>query len=176
MALNCRTVCKEWNSYLQSSDLWHKLLRQEAIEAQNFASEASELLSANSESLLDPRNTWLWEFNYFVIQNLEIDVFRSLEFNPESGNSKSIFSTIKHLSQSLELAKKIEMFPNDQEAHSLRAHEFMMHEEIHLEKILKRCRNRAGFVCNPNGEKIHEAMMKISNSRGLSSESFFQVS
>ena len=169
MALNCRTVCKEWNSYLQSSDIWHKLLRQEAIKAQNFASKANELLSiACSE--------WLWKFNYFVIQNLEIDVFRSLEFNPESGNSKSIFSTIKHLSQSLELAKKIEMFPNDQEAHSLRAHEFMMHEEIHLEKILKRCRNRAGFVCNPNGEKIHDAMMKISNSRGLSSESFFQVS
>ena len=131
---------------------------------------------AYSESLLDPRNTWLWKFYYFVIQNLVIDAFRSLDFYPESGNSKSIYSTIKHLSQSLELAKKIEMFPNDWEAHSLSAHEFLMHEEIQSEKIIKHYRNRAGLVCNPNGEEMHKAMLKISNFRGLSSETFYQVS
>ena len=182
VALNCRTVCKEWNSYLQSSDIWHKLLRQEAIKAQNFASKARQLMSAAySESLVmdggvDISNTWIWKFNAFVIQNLEIGAFKSRDFYPESGNSKSIYSTIKHLSQRLELAKKIEMFPNDWEAHSLSAHEFMLHEEIQLKKVIKRCRNRAGLVCNPNGEKMHEAMLKISNVRGLSSETFYQVS
>ena len=136
---------------------------------------------AYSESLVmdggvDISNTWIWKFNAFVIQNLEIGAFRSRDFYPESGNSKSIYSTIRHLSQSVELAKKIEMFPIGREAHSLMAHEFMMHEEIQLEKILKRFRNRAGLVCNPNGEKMHEAMIKISNVRGLSSETFYQVS
>ena len=101
----------------------------------------------------------------FVFHLLEIGVFRSLEFFPKSEKS-----AIKHLSQRFELARKMDL-----EAYPLYAHEFMMHEEIRLEKIHKNYRDRAGLMCNPNGDKMHEAMLKISNVYGLSSETFYQV-
>ena len=162
VALNCRTVCTEWNSYLESSDIWQKLLRNETIKADNFASKLKTLLS---EKDMGYTWTWLWKFNNFVFHQLEIGVFRSLEFFPKSEKS-----AIKHLTQRLELAQKMDL-----EADPLRAHEFMMHEEIRLEKIHKNHRDRAGLMCNPNGDKIHEAMLKISNVNGLSSETFYQV-
>ena len=109
-------------------------------------------------------NTWLWKFNKCVHHQLEIGVWRSIK----SLNSEK--SAIEHLSKRLELAQKIDL-----EADPLRAHEFMMHEEIRLEKIHKNHRDRAGLMCNPNGDKMHEAMLKISNVNGLSSETFYQV-
>ena len=118
-----------------------------------------------SDAKKDRKKTWLWTFNNFVFHQLKIGVFRSLEFFPKSEKS-----AIKHLSQRLELAQK-----TDLKAYPLRAHEFLMHEEIRLEKIYKNYRDRAGLMCNPNGDKMHEAMLKISNVNGLSSETFYQV-
>ena len=111
-------------------------------------------------------NTWLWKFNKFVLHQLEINVFRSHKCCPNSEKS-----AINHLSQRLELTQKI-----DFKAHPLRVHEFMMHEEIRLEKIHKNCRDGAGLMCNPNKDNMHEAMLKISNVNGLSPETFYQVS
>ena len=117
--------------------------------------------------------SWLWKF---ILKKLHYDAIVSLEVDLESDNLEIIRNSSKHLSQSLELAEKIEMFPNDMEAHPFRAHEFLMHEEIRLQKIRKNYRNKAGLDCNPNEDKMHEAMLKICYARSLSGETFHQVS
>ena len=169
VAINCLKVCPLWNSYLQSSNIWHQLLRNEALKAQNFASEARS-------SVEGVGNGWLEEFSSnFVIKKLEIDTLRSQDVL-YSGKLKDICSAGKHLSQSLELAQKIKTVPNDLEPHPLLVHEFMMLAETRLERIRKRYRDKAGLVCGPNEEEMHEFMLTTSNECGFSSETYFQVS
>ena len=165
--MNCMQVCPEWKSYLQSSIIWRELLRREALKAQNFRTKALSLLSSDVKFL------WLWKF---ILKKLNFGAFIAFEVDLKSENLENIREASKHLSQRLELAKKIEMFPDDIKANLFRAHEFMMHEEIQLEKIRKNYRNRAGLECSPNEDKMHEAMLKICCVRSLSSETFYQVS
>ena len=129
------------------------------------------------------RNTWPWNLNFFIINELEVGAFRSLNYDLVNGNLNSIICACKHLSHSLELAKKIEMIPIDMEAHVLRVHEFMKHAEIRVEKIRKLNRNRSGniekmgsFKYHYTEERMNNAMLTISNLRKFSSETFYQVS
>ena len=169
VALNCQKVCPLWNSYLQSSNIWHQLLRNEALKAEDFATEARS-------SVEGVGNGWLEEFSSnFVIKKLEIDMIRSQDVLYR-GKLEDICSAGKHLSQSLELAQKIKTLPTDLESHPLHVHEFMIKAEIRLERIRKRYRNRAGLMCGPNEEEMHEFMLTTSNECGFSSETYFQVS
>ena len=128
-------------------------------------------------------NTWLWKFNFFIIHELEVGAFRSLNYYLLNGNMKSIVWACKHLSQSIQLAKKIEIIPNDMDAHLLRVHEFMMHAEVRVEKIRKLYRNRSGNIDKMGlvkyhylEERMNDAVLKISNCHNFSSETFYQVS
>ena len=135
------------------------------------------------ETNVNIRNTWLWNFNFFIINELEVDAFRSLNYDLATGNLNNIICACKHLSHTLELAKKIEMIPNDMEAHVLRVDEFMKHAEIRVEKLRKLYRNRSGniekmglFKYHYTEEIMNAAMLKICNHRKFSSETFYQVS
>ena len=169
VALNCLKVCPVWNSYLQSPNIWHQLLRNEVVKAQNFASEARS-------SVEGVGNGWLNELSSdFVIKKLEIDVIRSRDVL-YTGKLRDICSTGKHLSDSLELAQRIKTVHSDLESHPVLVHEFMMNAENRIERIRKRYRRRAGLVSGPNEEEMHEFMLTTANECGFSSETYFQVS
>merc|ERR1719468_558656 len=50
-----------------------------------------------------------------------------------------------------------------------------MMAETRLERIRKRYRDKAGLVCGPNEEEMHEFMLTTSNECGFSSETYFQA-
>ena len=50
--MRCQEVCSAWRRYLQSSNIWEKLLRNEALKAERFAIEARSSVAGVGEGWL----------------------------------------------------------------------------------------------------------------------------